>query len=299
MKKRREGLKWDRIKSGMFVWIILIPILIQYTLTSVVPMLVSFFLTFTDWNLVGTWNFVGLDNWKRLFSDQAVWHSLKVSVLYALYSVIPTVVIGLLLALAVNTKKKGTAFFKSVWFFPVITSVVVVASIWKWMFTAEADGIINQVLGFFGIEPRFFFGTRLALVTVALLGIYQSVGTAMVYYYAGLKGIDTNLHEAAKVDGCTGAQVFFHITLPLLRPTMAYVLITLTSGALKVFDSVYTLYNQTGGPQNAANTLVMHVYRTGFFNMQMGYASTIAYLLFVIIMAISVIQYQVTNRDVE
>ena len=88
MKKRREGIKWNRIKSGMFVWIILIPILVQYTLTSVVPMLISFFLTFTDWNLVGTWNFVGLDNWKRLFSDRAVWDSLKVSVIYALYSVI-------------------------------------------------------------------------------------------------------------------------------------------------------------------------------------------------------------------
>lgn len=299
MKKRGESIRWGRMKSGLFVWIILIPVLIQYTLTSVVPMLISFFLTFTDWNLVGAWKFVGLDNWKRLLSDAAVWHSLKVSVLYALYSVIPTMVIGLLLALAVNTKKRGTAFFKSAWFFPVITSVVVVASIWKWMFTAEPDGIINQALSLIGIAPQFFFGTQLALLTVAVLGIYQSAGTAMVYYYAGLKGIDGNLYEAAKVDGCTGMQAFFHITLPLLRPTMAYVLITLTSGALKIFDSVYTLYNQTGGPQNVANTLVMHVYRTGFFNMQMGYGSTIAYLLFIIIMIISVIQYRITNRDVE
>lgn len=284
------------MKSVMFVWVVLIPILIQYTLTSVIPMLINFFLTFTDWSLVGSWKFIGLENWKRLFSDSAVWHSLKVSVLYALYVVIPTVIIGLLLALVINSKKKGTAFFKSVWFIPVITSTVVVASIWRWLFTAEETGIVNQVLGIFGIQPQFFFGTKLALATAALLGIYQSLGTSMVYFFAGLKGIDSDLHEAAKVDGCTGKQAFFHITLPLLRPTMTYVLITITSSSLKVFDSVYTLYNQTGGPQNAANTLVMHVYRTSFFGMEMGYGSTIAYLLFIIIMIISVIQYRFTNQ---
>ncbi len=298
MKKKGSSINWGKVKSGIFVWVVLVPILIQYTLTSVLPMLISFFLTFTNWSLIGTWNFIGLDNWKRLLSDTAVWHSLKVSVLYTLYVVLPTVIIGLLLALAVNTKKKGTGFFKSAWFFPVITSTVVVACIWRWMFTAEENGIINTVLGIFGIKPQFFFGKDLALFTVALLGIYQSIGTAMVYFYAGLKGIDADLHEAAKVDGATSWQAFFRITLPLLRPTMAFVLITLTSSALKVFDSVYTLYNQTGGPQNSADTLVMRVYRTSFFSLEMGYGSTIAYLLFVIILIISVIQYRITNKDI-
>lgn len=297
--KRKNGRSWSKVKSGMFVWIVLIPILIQYTLTSVIPMLISFFLTFTDWNLVGTWHFIGLDNWKELLSDRAVWNSLKVTIVYSLYVVIPTLVIGLLMALAINTKKRGRSLFKGIWFIPVITSTICIASVWKWLFTADESGIVNQILGFFGIKPMFFFGTDLALFTAALLGIYQGVGTAMVYFFAGLKGIDTNLHEAARVDGCSGVQVFFHITLPLLRPTIAYVLITISSGALKVFDSIYTLYQRTAGPQNVADSLVMHVYRTTFFSMRMGYGSTIAYLLFVIIMIISIIQYRLTNQDID
>lgn len=298
---KKKGLVKNRMKfkSLAFVWIILIPVLLQYTLTSIVPMIMSFVITFTNWSLIGSWEWVGLDNWIAVFQDAAVWHSLKVSVLYALYTVIPTVVIGLGLALLVNTTRWGANFFKSAWFFPVITSSVVVASIWKWMFSAEESGIINQLLGLLGISPQFFFGTKLALFTVALLGIYQSVGTAMVYFFAGLKSISPDLHEAAKVDGCTGLQAFFRITLPLLRPTFTYVFIILTSSALKVFDSVYTLYNQTGGPQNAANTLVMHIWRTSFFNMKMGYGSTIAYLLFAIILVISLVQFRLTNKDVE
>lgn len=297
--KKGKNKKTGKLRSRLFVWGVLIPILFQYTLTSVIPMLMNLFLTFTNWSLVGQWKLVGLENWKRLAADPGVWHSLRVSLLYALYVVIPTVVIGLMMAAAINSKKRGAAVFKSIWFIPVITSTVVIASVWRWLFTSDAKGIINQILGVFGIKPQFFFGPDLALFTAALLGIYQSVGTAMVFFFAGLKGIDTDLREAALVDGCAERQVFFRVTLPLLRPTMAYVLITITASSLKVFDSIYTLYSQTGGPQNVANTLVMHVYRTSFFSMDMGYGSTIAFMLFLIIMFISVIQYRTTNRDVQ
>ena len=119
----------------------------------------------------------------------------------------------------------------------------------------------------------------------------------MIYFYAGLKGISMELIEAAKVDGCTAKQSFFHVTLPLLKPTLAYVLIIMTSGALKVYDSIYMLFNQTGGPMNVANTLVMHTWRTSFTMMQMGYGSTIAYVLFFLILIISIIQFAVTSKD--
>lgn len=287
----------DHLKSLGFVWIVLIPILIQYTLTSVIPMIMSFVLTFTDWSLMGTKHFIGGANWMALMRDPEVWNSLKVTLLYALYVVPPTVVIGLGLALIINAKRKGVGFYKASYFFPVITSTVVIASIWKWLFVASDAGVINQILGLFGIPPQFFFGTDLALFTVALLGIFQSVGTTMVYFYAGLKGIPMDLIEAAKVDGCTPGQSFRKITLPLLKPTFTYVLIIMTSGALKVFDSIYMLYNQTGGPQNVANSLVMHTWRTSFFLMRMGYGSTIAYILFFLILIVSIVQFALTSRD--
>ena len=295
--RKRKPMRADRLRSLGFIWVVLIPILIQYTVTSVIPMVMSFVLTLTDWSLMGTRRFIGAANWKRLLSDPVVWNSVKSTVLYALYVVIPTVVIGLLLALVINAKRRGVSLYKATFFFPVITSTIVIASIWKWMFVATEEGVINRLIGLLGIPAQFWFGMDLALITVALLGIFQSVGTTMVYFYAGLKGIPNELIEAAKVDGCTGRQSFFRITLPLLKPTMTYVLIIMTSGALKVFDSIYTLYNQTGGPQNVANSLVMHVWRTSFLNMQMGYGSTIAYVLFFMILVISVLQFALTNRD--
>ena len=296
--RKKKPMRADRLRSLGFVWIVLIPVLIQYTITSVIPMVMSFVLTLTDWSLMGTRKFIGLKNWSRLLKDPVVWSSVKTTLLYALYVVIPTVILGLILALIINSRHRGMSFFKAAYFFPVITSTIVVASIWKWMFVATEDGVINRILGFFGIPAQFWFGKDLALITVALLGIFQSLGTTMVYFYAGLKGIPDDLIEAAKVDGCTGAQSFFRITLPLLKPTITYVLIIMTSGSLKVFDSIYTLYNQTGGPQNVANSLVMHVWRTSFLNMQMGYGSTIAYVLFFMILIVSVLQFVSTSRDI-
>lgn len=294
---RKGGFRSDHWRSLGFIWVVLIPILIQYTLTTMVPMVMSFVLTFTDWSLMGVKKYIGLANWKRLLSDPEVWNSLKVTVIYALYVVIPVVVLGLILALIINQKRRFVGFYKGTFFFPVITSSIVLASIWKWLFVATDTGVINQLIGLIGIPPQFFFGQDLALLTVALLGIFQSLGTSMVYFYAGLKGIPTELIEAAKVDGCTAVQSFFRVTLPLLKPTFAYVLIIMTSGALKVYDSIYMMFNQTGGPMNAANTLVMHTWRTSFTMMQMGYGSTIAYVLFFLILIISIIQFTVTNRD--
>lgn len=293
--------KWRRKKfdkSLGFVAVVLIPVMLQYTLTTVVPMVMSFVLTFTDWSLLGDGRFIGLANWRQLLGDHLVWQSLKITVFYALLVVIPTVVMGLGLALLINRRSRGVGFFKGVWFLPVITSTIVIASIWKWLFSAENDGVINSLLGFWGIAPQFFLGTHLALRTVAVLGVFQSLGTAMVYFFAGLKGIEVDMIEAARVDGCTGGQSFFYITLPLLKPTFTYVLIIMTSGALKVFDSVYTLFNQTGGPVNSANVLVMHIWRTSFFSMKMGYGSTIAYLLFFLILIISLFQFWLTGKDI-
>ncbi len=288
---KHSSVRTERFKSLGFVWIVLIPILIQYTATSVIPMVMSFVLTFYDWSLLGSTTFIGLDNWTRMLGDPEVWNSLKVSINYTLLSVIPTVVIGLGLALIVNAKMKGTGALKTIYFFPVITSAVVVASIWKWFFSAEPDGVINQMIALVGAEPQFWFGKNLALITAVLLGIFQSTGTAMVYFYAGLKGVSGDLLEAAKIDGCTPVRAFFHVTLPLLKPMTAYVLIITTSNALKVFDSIYVLFKGSGGPMNVVESLVMKVYRTSFFHMQMGYGSTIAFLLFILILIISVFQY--------
>lgn len=288
---RLTSARTERMKSLGFVWMVLIPIIIQYTATTFVPMAMSFILTFFDWSLLGKASFVGLGNWSAMLSDASVWQSLLVTLKYALLTVVPTIFLGLMLALMINVKLRGAGVFKAIYFFPVITSAVVLASIWKWFFSAEPDGVINQAVSILGIPPQFWFGKDMALTTAALLGIYQSVGTAMVYFYAGLKGVSGDLMEAAKIDGCTSFRAFTHVTLPLLKPTIAYVLIITTSSALKVFESIYVLFKQTGGPMNVAQTLVIKVYETSFVHMKFGYGSTIAFLLFIIILILSLIQY--------
>lgn len=299
--KKELFLTWirkDKVQTLLFIWSVLIPILILFILTSIVPLVLSLFATFFDWSLLGYRKFIGLDNWVRMLQDPAVWHSFKVTIIYTVITVIPSVVLGLLLAFIINHKVRFVGFFKSVYFLPVITSMVVIAGIWKWLFVADEEGFINQLLGIFGISPQFWYGKDLALITLALLGIFKGVGLIMVYYYAGLKAIPNELYEAARVDGSTALNSFFKITLPLLKPTTVYVLIVTTGTALRVFDSTYTLFNgQNGGPEGAANTLVYYVYRKSFFDLELGYGSTIGYLLFFIIFIISVVQYRLVKTD--
>lgn len=291
-------IKKDKIQTLFFIWSILIPILLIFILTSIVPLGLSLFATFFDWSLLGNKTFIGFKNWIQMLQDPIVWQSFTVTIIYAVITVIPSVCLGLLLAMIINRKIRFVGIFKSIYFLPVITSMVVVAGIWKWLFVADEEGFINQLIGFLGIPPQFWFGKDLALTTLALLGIFKGAGFIMVYYYAGLKGIPTDLYEAAEIDGSTGLNSFFRITLPLLKPTTVYVLIVTTGTALRVFDSTYTLYyGQTGGPEGAANTLVYYIYRKSFFDLQLGYGSTIGYLLFAIILIISVIQYRVIKTD--
>lgn len=294
----RVWIKKEKIQSLLFIWSILIPILLLFLLTSIVPLGLSLVATFYDWSLLGTKAFIGLKNWIRMVQDPIVWHSFVVTIIYSVMTVIPSVFLGLLLAMIINRKVRFVGLFKSIYFLPVITSMVVVAGIWKWLFVADEEGFINQLIGCLGIPPQFWFGKDLALVTLALLGIFKGAGFIMVYYYAGLKGISTELYEAARIDGSSGLNSFLKITLPLLKPTTVYVLIVTTGTALRVFDSTYTLYyGQTGGPEGAANTLVYYIYRKSFFDLQLGYGSTIGYLLFAIILVISVIQYRVIKTD--
>jgi multiple sugar transport system permease protein len=293
--KRKKLASPLKRKERIFVWIVLIPVLAQYTLTSVVPLFFSLFITFYDWSLMGFSRFAGVKNWVNMLKDPGVWGSLQSTVNYALLTLVLSVVIGLALALIVNTKLKGMGFFKALFFLPVVTSAIVVSNMWRWFFSGDAEGIVNALLGKFGIEPLYFFGPQLAIVTVALLGVYKGVGLIMVYFYAGLKGIPCELYEAARIDGASSAGAFFKITLPLLTSTFQYVLIVTTAGALKVFDSIYTIWPNGSAPRGV-NSLVYYIYRVGFYDTRMGYASTIGYLLFFIIFAISFVQYVVLDR---
>jgi len=292
---RQKKMKKHLSKYGI-VYLFLIPIMVQFIIFYLIPIVFSFILTFTDWSIVGTPKFNGLDNWKRLFRDTIAWKSIKNTVMFSIYYIVPTMALGLFLAVMLFMQKKriGT-FFKGIFFLPVVTSFVVISGIWKYIFMGAEQGIINQVLSFFGWNTQLFLSSsKQALLVLAGLSVFKVVGSTMIYYFAGLNGISEDLYEAAKIDGAGRWKTFWGITFPLLTPIHFYVAIVTTIGSFQIFDSAFLLTN--GGPNFATNTIVFYMYKQGFSSLRFGYASVLAYVLFIIILLLSLIQKKVIKE---
>ncbi len=289
--------RWKRHwgKYGL-VYVFLVPILIHFAIFQLFPILFSFVLTFTNWPVIGTPEFVGLKNWLALLKDERAWKALWNTVVFSCYYIIPTMALGLCLALMINTGKRGTSFFKGLFFLPVVTSFVVISGIWAWLFKGTESGMVNMLLMFFGVEPQLFFSSSTqAMIVLAGLSIFKVCGSTMIYYYAGLQSVPEELYEAARIDGASSWKVFWKITFPLLLPIHFYVAIITTIGSFQVFDSAFLL--TAGGPNYATTTIVYYLYQEGFVSLRLGYASVLAYVLFIIIFIISVIQKKFLGKE--
>ncbi len=293
-----EKAKKHLSKYGI-VYLFLIPVMVQFIIFYLIPIIFSFVLTFTDWSIVGTPKFNGLSNWKRLFNDAIAWKSIKNTVKFSIYYIVPTMALGLFLAVMIFAqKKKDGTFFKGIFFLPVVTSFVVISGIWKWIFMGSEQGIINQVLTFLGLNTQLFLASsKQALLVLASLSVFKVVGSTMIYYFAGLNGISEEVYEAAKIDGAGKWRIFSRITFPLLTPIHFYVAIVTTIGSFQIFDSAFLLTN--GGPNFSTNTIVFYMYKQGFSSLRFGYASVLAYVLFVIILLLSLIQKKVIREDLD
>ena len=284
------------LKVNSFAYIIVGLAFIHFLIFKAIPFISSLLLSFFNYNFFGSSKFVGLKNWADMFKDSVMWKSLWNTTLFTLYYVIPTMVIGLLLAVLINAKIRGTGGFRVIYFLPVVTAFTVIASIWKWIFSSREDGLVNTLLGHMGLPVQNFFNNgTLALLILAGLSIYKVSGSIMLYYFGGLKQIPESLYEAASIDGASSWKQFISITLPMLRPTTFYVAIMTTIGSFQVFDSAYLL--TSGGPNYATTTIVYYIYQKAFVSMDFGYASTLSFILFFIILAISLIQNKVLGSD--
>ncbi|MGZ9587372.1 carbohydrate ABC transporter permease [Paenibacillus marinisediminis] len=288
---------FSEFKRNAFIYVFLIPILIHFVVFQLFPLAFSFVLTFMDWPLIGTPKFIGLDNWQYFLTDKLAWKSIWNTFMFSVYYIIPTMALGLGLALLVNSGVKGAGFFKGLYFLPVVTSFVIISGIWSWMFKGTEYGVINYFLSFFGVDTQLFFSnSKQALPLMAGLSIFKVCGNTMVYYYAGLRSIPSHLYEAAKIDGASTWTTFWKVTFPLLLPIHFYVGIMTTIGAFQVFDSAFLITN--GGPNYATSTIVYYLYEQGFTGLRFGYASVLAYALFFIILVISLIQKKYLNKEV-
>jgi multiple sugar transport system permease protein len=298
-KKVKRPLKQrikDEWKKNALVYIILVPILAHFLVFQVIPFIYSFILTFLNYRIIGVSEFVGLRNWMQLFNDDIAWKSIWNTLLFSFYYILPTMALGLILALVIKSGIRFTKLIKGVFFLPVVTSFVVVAGIWEWLFSGTESGFINYLLSFFGVNTQLFLSdSSQALIVLAGLSIFKVSGSTMIYYFAGLQSIPKEMYEAAKIDGASPIKSFWMITFPLLKPIHFYVLIITTIGSFQIFDSAYLLTN--GGPNFSTSTIVYYLYTIGFTNLNFSYAAVLSYVLFAIILVISLIQKKYFGND--
>jgi len=272
-----------------------LPSLVVLLIVVIVPIALSMFYSFTDYSLLGAPRPNGGSNYARLASDAGFWAALWHTAIYTVISVPLQAVLSLLVADSLARRFRGRfgQFVRSTLFIPVISSLVLIGTVWR--FVLGSDGLVNATLSSLGLDRVSFLGDpTLALVTVALITVWKNIGYFLVIYYAGIMNIPGDLYEASALDGASRWQQFRLVTVPMLRPVTLLVVILSTIWSFQVFDLVYVMTG--GGPGGATVTIVMAIYQAGFKNFQMGYASAMAVVLFVIVLAISIVQRKVLSR---
>ncbi len=265
----------------------------------IIPIVLTFALAFTNAKLISPTGpqFVGFDNFARLFGDPLFWKSLRNTLLFTVFVVPLQAGLALVLALLINVRIRGVNFFRTVYFLPVVTSMVVVSLLWKFMY--QPDGLINGFLAIFGIDgPDWLGNPNTALIAVLVMSIWQAVGFHMVIWLSGLQTIPQDMYEAGAIDGAGNWQRFRYITWPALRQTRTFILITITIQAFALFTQIQVMTQ--GGPLDSTSTIVYQSVRIGFSLQQTGYASALSLVFFVLVLAVSLVQrYLTRDKDVK
>lgn len=288
-KKQRER------KNLLTAYSFIAPNFIGFFVFTLIPVICSLLLAFLEWDSFSTPKFIGLANFQKMMQDTTFWISLKNTIYYTVGVVPLTLICSLGLALLLNQKIHGMKFFRTAFFFPYVTSLVAIAVVWNMLFHPTM-GPINQFLKYF-LEnpPGWTSSTTWAMPAIIIVSVWRNMGYYMILYLAGLQGISSEIYEAASIDGANKWHQFWNITLPSLKPTTFFVSIMLVINCFKVFDLVQVMTN--GGPGRATNVLVYKIYNEAFINFKFGYASAIAFILFVIVLGITVVQFKINEKQ--
>lgn len=293
-KPPKPGRKIRR-RNTAIGWTFILPNFIGFALLTLIPVLVLFYMAFTDWDVFGSATWTGLANFKRLLHDATFGVALRNTIYYAVFHIPLTIVVSLALALLLNQKLRGVAFFRTAAFFPYITSIVAIAIVWNLLFSPKY-GPINQMLTFFGVDnpPGWTTSADWSMPAVIIVGTWREMGYYMILFLAGLQTVPRELYEAARVDGANAWQRFRNITLPCLRPTMFFVTVMLTIASFKILDLIFVMTE--GGPGTSTLVISQFIYQKGFQELQYGYASAASVVLFAICIVITVVQFVVNKR---
>ncbi len=287
---RRVALAvYREVRFNYWPYLFVLPALAILGAFLLYPALYAFRMSFYDWQALGESEFVGLENYQRFLEMPNVRLAVSNTLYYTALNVPSTLFVSLFVALLLNAEIRARAWFRVLFYLPVISSDVAVALLWKWIYWAGARGLLNNLIGVFGLPPQDWLGDpKLAMPAIVLLTIWKGMGSNVLIFLAGLQSIPPELYEAAMIDGAGVWARFRHVTWPLLRPVTLIVLLLLTIGSLQVFTPVFVMTG--GGPANHTLTIAFYIYNLAFGSGLYGFASAVSYLLFAAILGITVIQ---------
>jgi len=287
-------MRWTTIRRNLWAWLFILPWFIGFLAFQLGPLVASLVMTFTNYDIIRAPQFIGLDNYRRLFEDELTLKALVNTFSFVLGSVPSRIVVALAIALLLNRKLRTTTFFRTIYYLPTVTSGVAIAMLWQWIYQ-PSYGLINTLLGYLGIRgPGWLGSPQWAMPAMIIMTVWQSTGQLMVIYLAGLQGVPEYLYEAASLDGAGNWQKFRYITVPMLSPTIFF---TIVYSTIQCFQSLFTyVFMMTnGGPMYATYVLVFHIYKNAFEYFKMGYASTLAWLLFIIVFLLTMLQFKLSS----
>ncbi len=277
--RERSEFRWG--------WAFIIPTMLGLIILNIIPIFQTIYKSFFKTGDFGRGNiFVGLENYQTMFADSQVWQALINTIKYAIVEVPFSIAISLVLAVLLNRKMKGRSVYRTIFFLPMVAAPAAVAMVWRWLFNADF-GLINHV---FGVHVNWVSDPNIAIFSIAVIGIWSIIGYNMVLFLAGLQEVPGDYYEAADIDGASGVRQFFSITLPLISPTIFFVLVTRVIGALQVFDLIFMVMDKSNPALIKTQSLVYLFYEYSFRQKNQGYGSAIVVLLLVVIMIVTAFQ---------
>ncbi|CAJ1316225.1 sugar ABC transporter permease [Paenibacillus sp. PK4536] len=282
-------------KEKYFGYLFILPPVVGFLLFTLYPALYSVYGSFTDWNGLGQMNFIGLDNFKDILTDDFFYKSMF-NTLFLMIGIPIGLVISLLLALGLNRKIPGTTTFRVIYYVPVISSLAAISILWQWAYNGDY-GLVNQFLDLFGIKgPNWLANTATVKPALIIMTIWKGLGYSMLLYLAALQSVSRSYYEAAELDGASGFKMFRHITWPMVKPVTFFLVVTNIIGGSQIFTEI-NIMTPTGGPEFSSATIVFYIWQKAFDNLQMGYASAMAVILGLFIFIITLVQFKMNERS--
>lgn len=294
--KKVKNKKKRALKRNMTGYMFILPLLIGVLVFNFIPFMLNLFYSLTDLNAFGGWNFVGGENFSRIFKDPLFYKAVGNTFLYVIITVPPMVIISVCIANLLNKNIKGKGIYRTIYFLPVVTMASASTLVFQWMFNSRF-GLVNQFLEAIGLEGKLWFtDPNLARVVIIVFIIWSGLGYKIMIFLGGLQSIPESYYEAASIDGASSFKQFTHITIPLLTPSIFFIVIWSLIGSFQLFDVVFMLIKQGSPAYESTITMTRYFYDLGFTLGDKGYASAVAVILFLIIMTVTIIQFKLQNK---